>query len=137
MDSKQVERNFKTYRRHRREVWWQVFFPLLLGVLIIGLLSGGLVVRGVRDASTWADVSLIWLILPVCVLGLIPFAITVALIVGATLGLQRLPPLALLVQQTMRQVEDTVRRGADRAAEPVLRLGGFAARLRALRRRRS
>lgn len=136
MDNKQVERNFKTYRRHRREVWWQVFLPLLLGVLLIGLLSGGLVVNGVRDTSTWADISMIWLILPVCFLGLIPFALVVALIVGATLGLQRLPPLALLVQQTMKQIEDGVQRGADRAAEPVLRIGGFVARLQALRRRR-
>ncbi len=135
LESKPTERNQRTYRQHRREVWWQVFLPLVIGILVIGSVSGGLVAAEYRDASVWADVSLIWLILPVCFLALIPFAIFAALLVGATLGLQRLPPLALMLQQSMKQVEDAVKRGADRAAEPVLRIGGFTARLRALRRK--
>lgn len=126
-----------TRARHRREVLWQVFVPLLTGVLLVGALAVGIIVSGVGDASRWADISLIWLLVPMLVLALIPLALLVALIYGLALLMGVLPPYARQAQQVFETIEAVVRRNADRAVEPFLRVHAALGALGALRRRTS
>lgn len=125
--------NPDTKARHRREVWWQIFLPFIIGVILIGGLVLGITFTGVGDTSVWADVSLIWVIIPLLFMALIPLVILVAIVVGLTWLIQNTPPYAFQVQAAFDTVQTAVRQFTDRATEPVLRFHSELARLRAIR----
>ncbi len=125
-------RNEVTRTFHRREVFWQVTVPFGVGLLLILALAGGIFFTGTRDTSLWADVSTIWLLLPVIFLALIPLVFLVLFIYGVTWLVINLPVYAFMVQQAFRQVESRVQDVADRAVEPALRVRSSLAALRAL-----
>ena len=87
-------RNPDTHAKHRREVFWQIVVPLGVGILFVIALAGGLIVFEVGDASLWADISLIWLIMPVLLMALIPLALLLAMIYLLVIILRDLPPYA-------------------------------------------
>lgn len=127
-------RNPETTARFRKEVLWQITVPFILGVLIV---VGGAVLLGylgVGDTAVWSDISTMWLLLPVFILGIIPLALSVGLIFLLTRALSILPAYAYQVQLVFARVRDVIRRGADRAVEPVLRLHSSSASVRSLRR---
>jgi hypothetical protein len=81
----------------------------------------------------WADISTIWLLLPVIFLALIPLILLALFIYGATWLVNNLSGYALLVQQAFRQVESRFQEVADRVVEPALRVKSSLAALRILR----
>ena len=131
-ETQEQPRNEVTRTFHRREVLWQVTVPFGVGVLLILALAGGVFFTGARDTSLWADVSTIWLLLPVIVLALIPLVLLVLLIYGVTWLVTHLPVYTFIVQQAFRQVDSRVQEIADRAVEPALRVRSSLAALRAL-----
>jgi lipopolysaccharide export LptBFGC system permease protein LptF len=125
--------NLETKDRHRREVWWQIFLPLFLGVILVGALVFGITLTGVGDTSVWAEVSLIWVIIPLLIAALIPLVILIGIVVGLTWLIKNTPPYAFQVQAAFDTVEAGVRRVMDRATEPFLRFHSELARLKAVR----
>lgn len=129
-----MDRNPVTRRAHARQKLWQITFPLLLGVilaLVFAVLAG---LAQADNASRWADISLIFLLIPVMLVSLLFLVILAALVYLMVRVLKFVPPVALKVQNIFAQVEQRVRTGADLAVEPILRLQGWLAALRALRR---
>lgn len=114
------ERNPATRDSFRRQVWLQIYLPLFLGILILGLAAAGLWRGAVAGTSAWADASLILLLLPVMVVSLIPLVLLAALIYLVTLALQRLPAPAYRVQQALAEVQRRARRGGQLAAAPMV-----------------
>ncbi len=72
----EVDRNKRpSYRQHKRQSFWQILLPILLSFLVMlaGLAFLIVIAKGgdpIGKLSTWADTSLIWLLLPVMALGL-------------------------------------------------------------------
>jgi hypothetical protein len=132
------ERNPTTQKAHRRQVWWQIIFPLILGTaaaLAVGAWAIVVVARG-GSASQSADAALIWLLMPVFVMGLVPLALFAGLAYGLVVLNKKLPAGMYKVQQAMVRVQDGVRSGADRLVEPILRISSAKAGMRALKRKR-
>jgi len=132
-------RNPVTHRVHRREVLLQIILPVAVGVVLVLAATVGAIWAGIAntgDVSKWADASLIWLILPLMLVALLFLGLLVGVIYILTLGLQRLPFLMYRVQQFFVLVSLRVRKVADRAVEPVMRVGSFSAAWRAFWRRR-
>jgi hypothetical protein len=88
------------------------------------------------DTSKLAATSTIWLVAPMLLISLIFLALLVGVIYLLTLLLSKTPPFARRVQDFFTLLQFQVRRYADRAVEPVLRLEAFFASLGALRRKR-
>jgi len=129
-----------TRQAHRREVFRQITLPLALGVLIILLAAVAVALaagRGMGDVSGWADVSLIWLIVPGMLFVFILLVLTAGLAYAVTRLLGVVPPFARQVQDFFVLVQYRIQKIADAAVEPALRAGALAASLRALRRKRS
>ena len=64
---KYPERNPKTHATHRREVFWQITLPLIIGILLMVAAIVAIILSAtqpVTDLERWAGVSLIWMILP-------------------------------------------------------------------------
>ena len=96
------ERNPETYAQHKKEVFWQIMFPMLIGILILFAMLAFIffsVRTGASDLSRYADVSLIWLIIPSLIIALI-FLIFIAAIIYLFTVILRITPryshLALL-----------------------------------------
>jgi hypothetical protein len=128
------DRNLETYQNHRREIFWQITIPLVIGVLVVLALAVGILFGSVADVSRWADISIIWLILPSLLITLVFLIVTAALAYVVLLLINRLPPYMLLLQDFFHKIRDGVRRVSDKAVEPVLRVEGLKASWRALRR---
>lgn len=66
--------------RHRRQVFWQILFPVIVAALLCVALVALLTVSTVQGSSAagqWASISTIWLVIPLMALGAL-FAITLA-----------------------------------------------------------
>ncbi|GAB4578785.1 MAG: hypothetical protein Fur0022_15220 [Anaerolineales bacterium] len=131
-------RNPETHAMHRRQMFWQVFFPLGFGaVVLIGacVLPVVAVARG-GEVSKWADTSLIWLILPAMFFSLIPLALLAGAVYGVLKLFEKLPGWMFRLQGIFELIRGKVREYADKAVEPVLRVQSFNAKIQAVMPRR-
>ena len=130
-----IQRNPITHERHRREVFRQITLPLIIALVVIAVLVGLTVTASAAGASRWADISLIWLIMPVLVVSLI-FLI---LLSGITYGLIRLigvlPRYALQVQDFFVLLHFQIARLNDKITQPVIKLHATSASVKSLLRR--
>jgi hypothetical protein len=133
----QPERNPNTHRVHRREVFWQITFPLILGLLLILGLAVWTIVAATNggNVSQPADASLIFLILPTMVMAIIPLALFAGLAYAVIMLNTIIPPYMRQAQDAMIRVRDGVRTGADKLVEPVIRFKTVIASLEILKRK--
>jgi hypothetical protein len=130
-------RNPITQQKHHQEVLWQITLPLVLGgglILATAILTVWAGVGNRGDVSLWADISLIWLILPWLLVTLIFIAILAGLVYAFTMMISGLPPLAYRIQGGFRRASVLVRSYANRLVEPVLRVNSAQARVKAFKR---
>jgi hypothetical protein len=120
-----------TQASFRRQVWLQIYLPLLAGAAILGVLAFLLARGGVGQASMWADAAAVMLLVPVLVLILMGVALTVVLIVllGRLIGWLPLP--ARQGQQLLARIASGARQGSELAVRPVMAIQGWRAALQA------
>ena len=128
------ERNPVTYKRHRKEVMWQILVPVLIGTVIVLALSILATTRTDAQVSKGADVSVIWMITPMLIVALIFLVLLGAIVYGVMSLLGILPGYARLVQNYFDAFRVQVGIVSDKAVEPVLRMESIKASLRALGR---
>lgn len=116
-----------TQAAHRREVLRQVTIPFVFFLLAIVVLIGVLVTNGIGTAESWAQISTIFLILPLLILALIALGIVGAAVYAITQLLSLLPPYARLTQQAITRLEEQIESGADISVEPLLQIKSFLA----------
>jgi hypothetical protein len=132
-------RNPITHKRHQKEMLWQVTVPLVIGnVILLALaLLASLVALGVvpGDVRRWADISLIWLIVPMMVATLL----SLVFLAGSVYGLMRLilvlPKYSYQALGWLLLFGLKLQRLNDRMVEPFLRLHMTSASMKTLRRR--
>ncbi len=120
-------------RRHRKQRWWQILLPFLLTALIV--LGGAALAAfggGAGGARLWADISLIWLILPALFFALLCLAAVIGLIYLLARLSRAVPPVTAKVQFFSRRVANGTRQAADKAVQPVVWLEEFGAMLKTL-----
>jgi hypothetical protein len=119
-------RNPRTQARLRRDAIWQIGLPIGLA-LAAGITLGVLVSipGGAATRSAWADVSLMLLIVPIAMVGLILFALIAGLIFAAYYGLRELPFVFRIVQDYAALAAGHVKIGASKASGVVLSVRSF------------
>lgn len=121
-----------TYRRHRKQVFWQILFPMLLvtlGVLAVGVLA---IVGDRAQASLWADTALVMLLPLALLVALLPLALTVAAVVGLFALLQAAPRWLALLQEYAAYAPAYARKWGNALVTPVLKLAGWQAAWRSV-----
>ncbi|MBU1660261.1 MAG: hypothetical protein KKD28_02170 [Chloroflexi bacterium] len=131
------ERNPITHQDHRREVFWQITFPLIIGaILIVGLAVWTAIAAAQGgNVSQPADASLVFLLIPTLAMALILLVIIAGFAYAVIWLNKNIPPYARQAQDFFASARDIVRKGADKVVEPVLRIQSALAALRALRRK--
>ncbi len=128
-------RNQDTKKKHRREAWWQIFFPVIFATVFIITVTITLVyVSGNAGASVTADYALLLLLLPLVFVGLILFVLVAGLIWVMNKGLTAVPSPAYIAQQYIKQATDIADKATDQVAAQLIRakatMAGIAKGLR-------
>jgi hypothetical protein len=132
MSSPLSERNPVTQKAHRRQVFWQITIPLIVIALLAVAVAVLASLSSANTASRWADISLIFLIIPALLVAFLFLAFNAALIFGLVQLLKALPPFALKAQNLAYLVEARVRSMADSLAKPFIRANSVSAGWRRL-----
>jgi hypothetical protein len=131
------ERNPITHRTHRKEVFWQITFPLIIGIsVIIGLAAWTIQATATGgDISQTANASLVFLILPIMLMAIIPLVLFAGMAYGVIWLNNKLPANMRRLQDAIIRVRDGVKTGADKLVEPIIRLRSTIASLGAFKRK--
>ena len=113
--------------RDKGRAWLWVGLPLLLGLVIVAGLVAAVLSTGFGSAGVWADISLILVLLPLCVLSLIPFILLIAFSYGTVRLIRWLPDPFAQVARLMEQVKYQSRQGTQLAVRPVIAWRGIMA----------
>lgn len=108
---------------HRKQIFWQVWIPLIVTLLLILALMVGVVASaatGTGDVGRWQAVSLIFLIMPALVGGFVFLAVLGLACYAIFWLLKNLPAYAHLAQAYIHYFSVLVRHYADKALTPIL-----------------
>jgi len=120
---------------HRRQMLRQVWAPLFISLFVVLALMILTIVGAVNanpQVEHWGGISAILIIIPLLLVLLVFLAITGACIYGMTKLLKRMPDWMLRLQLLLVRVSVAVRRGADAATQPVIKVNMFSARVKRL-----
>ena len=113
----------ESYNKHRRDVNRQIILPMLIVSFIgIGLVvfSGFAASRNDPGVSLWADISIIWLIIPIMFLALIMLALTLGLVIGLKRLLFILPYYTGIIQRNALWLSAEIKIWTDNIVQPIL-----------------
>lgn len=124
-----------TVHQHKRQFFWQILFPMIL-VVLVGLAVGGLViaatVTGQGQTRLWADVSIIWLVVPMLLLAFGLVMVMLALVYGMGKLLKVTPTYTGKVQGFFAQVVVWAHRIADGILKPFVWLEQAGAAIKSI-----
>lgn len=126
-------------RNHRRQSFWRVTFPVILaGLVVIGLTVLAIVTTaggGNDQDSHWANISLIWLLIPSIFGGIIMLAVVGVFIFVMVKLLNVTPTAAATVQHYMIRVSQIACTVSDKVSAPVIKTKSTYAAARRLKNR--
>jgi hypothetical protein len=127
----QIPQGHYSYTAHRRQFWLQIILPMILATLLIiaAAVFTGIAAFSGGDASRWAAVSTIWLVIPVMVFALLFLAVLGGLVYLLARTLKVLPIYTSNAQYYVNRAASEIKRFSDMATRPVLFLGGIKASL--------
>jgi hypothetical protein len=127
-------RNPVTQQAHRKQVLWQITVPLVIAAIVILVLAVLIATGSSQSASLWADIALIWLIIPVMIASLILLALSAGLVYAVVWLVRTIPAYAMQAQNFMIMIASQVERLGNMIVEPIMRASAFLASLQALGR---
>jgi hypothetical protein len=129
----------KSRIEHQKQVIWQIWLPLGIGVLlilaflvftIVTSFSGGSI-----EVGTWRNVSIIFMILPTLFAGLVFVALFAGLVYGMARFLRVLPGFTQRGQELFQNISHQVKIFSNQIVNPVLSISSRWAGFQALWRR--
>jgi heme/copper-type cytochrome/quinol oxidase subunit 2 len=134
MNAKLPQPVHESYRRHRRQVGWQIILPMVLSVVLciaLIVLIGFATFRDGGDVARWAAISTIWIVVPIMIGLVIVFALLAGLVYLMARLLKIAPNYTALAQDYAHKAAGYIKRGADAAVKPVFFVDGLGASIRA------
>ncbi len=107
-----------TIYKHKRQFAWQILVPFLVmtGLIITGAIL--IVTGGANQNRVWADVSLVWLLIPALIIALIFLVLIVTIIYGMVKLLQILPRYTGKTQDIFTRISAGTRKVANGSTKP-------------------
>jgi amino acid transporter len=121
------ERNQETWKRHRQEVFRQITLPIMIAAGILLLISGLVALGSIAEIKRWADISIIWLIIPALLLTFLAMLALAGMVYLIVRLIVVLPFLSYRVLVKFRALQVAIRNASDRAVAPVLKIAGIKA----------
>jgi hypothetical protein len=121
-----------TLRHHRQQHFWQIQLPIVLVSLLMGVAGGYTILAEGAQDRLWADISIIWLVVPLLFFALFLLVVLVGMIYLLYRLMKGTPIFARRVQNLFMRIEKETRRAADSAVKPVLWIHQFQSGLKSL-----
>ena len=125
-----TQHNKEARQAHRRDLIWQILAPMGVIVVIFIVISVLTAMRPAATASLWADISLIWLLIPWLIVALLALVILGGLIYGMAKLLQIIPAYTKKLLDLIHLIQEKLKLAADASAKPIFFLEGIAAGFR-------
>jgi membrane protein required for beta-lactamase induction len=122
---------------HTRQVWLQVLIPVAVCALAVIALAVSVSLSGNTQVTRFSDISIILLVLPGLLVGLVVIGIFGLGIFLQARFLRILPSYTALAQMYFDRLSQLVTRLSDRSASPILFFSSKAAGFKAIFRRRA
>lgn len=105
----------------RGSEFWQIFFPTLVGLILIGLICAWIVV-GVSpgNISRFAEISTVLLVIPVIFFSLFAFLLLGLLIYLIQRLIQVIPPFTTQVVEILEKIQQAVSNISELIVRPVI-----------------
>ena len=129
---------FSPEKQHRREAFWQVYLPAILGgavfvgicVWVVLFTIGYVPEPNLPDQQTpAAKVAIIWILLPTCFGGFIQLALLGGTVFVLSKGIRGLPGLADQILAGIQRVHVFLQRMSDRVSAPIISVASSKAGL--------
>ena len=123
-----------SYQLHRKQRTMQIILPVVLSAVVfigITILICVATFKSNGDVARWAEISTIWISIPIIVTGLIILVILIGLIYGLVRALAVLPTYTSMAQDYIYIARSYIIRGADMAVKPIIDLEGFIENIKA------
>jgi len=134
MNAKLPQPVHESYKRHRKQLAWQIILPMVLSVILcvaLIVLINVATFRDGGDVARWAAVSTIWIVIPI----MIGLVIVLALLGGLVYLMYKLldvtPTYTGMAQDYVHIGAGYVRRALDAIVKPVINLNGILASINA------
>jgi heme/copper-type cytochrome/quinol oxidase subunit 2 len=124
----------ESYKRHRKQLAWQIILPMVLSVVLciaLIVLIGFATFRDGGDVGRWAAISTIWIVVPIMIGSLIVLAIVGGLVYLMAKLLNIMPTYTGMAQDYVHIAMSYIKRGADAVVKPVFFVDGLGASIRA------
>jgi hypothetical protein len=112
-----------TIRAHKRQFTWQILMPVILVVLIM-FIAGGFVIAdavlGQGQIRGWADISVIWLIIPAFFFGLAFLVVLITTVYGMAKLLPAIPLFTGKAQGIFLNLAAATHKLADGVIKPLV-----------------
>jgi len=130
--------NEKPVRDHKKQSFWQIWFPLGLTIIIFILISVSASISSAANYELslhWANVSALLLITPVLFLSLIFLVVLAGLIYGLGKLLSIIPYYFGRAIEFFNQASGVVLIGANKVVAPVLSVRVSSSKIKAIKSR--
>ena len=124
----------ESYQKHRRQLVWQIIFPMVLTVVLcmaLIVLINIATFRDGGDVGRWAAVSTIWIVIPILIGMLVFFVLLAGLVYLMYKLLNITPTYTGLAQDYVHKAAIYIKRGADAVVKPIIGLNGILASINA------
>ena len=125
-----LSRKTPSYQLHRRQFIWQILVPILIAAILIIAASVFAATRNESQASVWADISLIWLIIPALFFAFILFILLIGLIYAMAMLLKVTPTYTQKLYSLIRLAAQKIEEAADTTAKPIFFVEGISASIK-------
>jgi predicted PurR-regulated permease PerM len=109
--------------KHRRDMQRQIILPIVLATLLAlaaGVLAGLAAAGYNPGVSMWADISIIWMIIPMMLMALIIVALLVATIQGLSQLIKKTPHYTAIAQGYVWWLNAEIQIWTNKLVQPVL-----------------
>lgn len=122
-----------TSKTTRRQIWRQIYLPLGIGVFVLAVMVVGFSWAGVGTTSVWSDISLVLILIPAFILGLMFLIILVGLTYVIIRLIDLIPDPIHRLHSNIERIREGTRKGADVMVRPILIMGAVKAALETVR----
>lgn len=119
-------------RRHKRQFAWQILVPMIAAAAIIIAAFIFVWTRGTSTDRVAADISVLWLLIPVIMILFFLLVLAAGLIYGTAVLTRIIPAYSRKVQDILAMVERGVRKAADGSTKPFLWLDQAGAAIKSI-----
>ena len=126
----------ESYKAHRRDYKRQILLPMIIVLILISIASVLTTMRPAATASLWADISVIWLLMPLLIFAFISMILMAGLVYGMAKLINITPIYTHKLYNLIRLLTQKIENAADASTKPIFFMEGISASIQSIFRQK-